>query len=205
MIQYPLVVADVEYEPITKARAIGESVIVEMVPPPEKVGSLYVPTDVGIEERLDVARVIASGYPGIEKGDLVAVRYNAGKKLIGFGWEEVTDVEVRAYGVAQGRFLVRLNMWDSILMRFDGENWKPTGTNVVVRFEPIEQTEGGILLSDGAKRQQPDATVVAVGDEVTDLVPGEKVVIRTDTAQPIDGMEENLYLVPHIGVLCAVG
>lgn len=205
MIPYSLVLGNVEHEPITGARAIGESVIVEMVPPPEKSGSLYLPTDVATEERLDVAIVIASGNPKLKKGDKVAVRYNAGKKLVGFGWETVTDAEVRAYGTIQGKFLKRLNIWDSILMRFDGEKWKPTGSNIVVRFSSIDETEGGILLSDGAKRFQPDAEVVCVGDEVTDLTPGEKVIIRTDTAQPIEGMEENLFLVPYIGVLCAVG
>lgn len=58
---------------------------------------------------------------------------------------------------------------------------KPLGARVVIkRLEAVEKTEGGLILSAGAKEKPQEATVVAVGpgteDEKMELKEGDKVI-----------------------------
>lgn len=59
----------------------------------------------------------------------------------------------------------------------------PLGTRVVLRkMDAIDRTEGGIILSSGAKEKPQQAEVVAVGkgtkDEPMELKVGDKVIFQ---------------------------
>lgn len=46
----------------------------------------------------------------------------------------------------------------------------------VLPDEVIDKTESGIILSDFTKKRPTSGTIIAVGNEVTDFKPGDRVI-----------------------------
>ena len=185
-------------------RALRGRVVVEMLPVPEKVGVILLP-DSNKNIRPDVGVVVATPamrfggrngewmpqreivkgrrvyYPML--GTLVCVRPYDGT------WLEGADCgaykpqgQIRAYGTYseyEGE-VQRCNWWDSIVCEVEAGtmSFKPYGDKIIFRLDPIEATQGGIILADEAKYRTGMATVEAVGPLVFDVKPGDRVCVN---------------------------
>ena len=66
-------------------------------------------------------------------------------------------------------------------------NFEPLGERVLVELVKVsKKTESGILLPDSVALDTPnEGTVVAVGDEVTKLSPGDNIMFEKHTGSPV--------------------
>ncbi len=81
---------------------------------------------------------------------------------------------------------------------------RPLKNKVLVKRVPIqERTAGGLYLADVSKEKPSEATVEAVGSEVKDVAPGDRVLFGkyTGSTQIVDGVE---YLVMAEGEILGV-
>lgn len=156
-------------------------VIIEMVPPNDRFGSLYLPDNVAGAERSDVGRVISSGYPGVDTGDIVGVRPYDGTERTDFqiGNEDAIPL-VKFIGVycGAGDDPVKFDLSESLLFKLgDDMSIRPIGKNILLKVESVkETTDSGIYLPDDAKWRTNVAEVLAVGDEVTEVKPGDTII-----------------------------
>ncbi|MGE5309752.1 MAG: co-chaperone GroES [Sphaerimonospora mesophila] len=69
---------------------------------------------------------------------------------------------------------------------------KPLGERVVAtREEAATKTAAGLFLPDNAKEKSHVAKVVAVGSQVTEIKPGDRIIIReySTTDVKVEGVE----------------
>ena len=68
------------------------------------------------------------------------------------------------------------------------------GKRLLIRCEPVEERKvGRIIVADKHSERTRFANVVAVGNEVMDYHPGDKVMISWYTGSHIHIMEEDLF------------
>jgi chaperonin GroES len=76
-----------------------------------------------------------------------------------------------------------------------GLNLTPVGHRVIAKqLEAKAQTASGIILPDAAKDKPEVAEVVAVGANVKDIKPGDKIVYKTYSSPVKIDDEEYLFL-----------
>lgn len=74
-------------------------------------------------------------------------------------------------------------------------NIKPTGNKVYLKQEREVKTKAGIIIASAAQEKQSNACVIAVGDEVSFVKPGDNVLIDKFGGQIIEDGETEVYLV----------
>jgi co-chaperonin GroES (HSP10) len=180
-------------------RVLKGRVAVEMLPVPEKVGSILLP-DSNANIRPDVGVVVA--VPGTHEngkrsweiqrvrgrdveypcvGDLVCVRPYDGTWLEGADCGAYAPQgQIRVYGTfaeyeGQPQYC---NWWDSIIC--EAETLKPYGDKILFKLDPIESTQGGIILADQAQYRTGMATVQQVGPLVFDVKAGDRVCVNLE-------------------------
>jgi len=134
-------------------------------------------------------------------GDIVLVHPDDGKRMDRFeldGYKPQEGSEVRLYGivcpyrasgVARGR-PTDVPWHESVVAVRDAkmDRFRPLGDNVLVELPEKEgKTKSGIELPDSMKRRMEDsAYVVAVGEYVEDVFPGDKVLYERRALLPIE-------------------
>ena len=72
----------------------------------------------------------------------------------------------------------------------------PLGNRVVIKREPPSNKKGSLLLLDNSNNEkQKEGTVVSIGEKVTDVKVGDRVLISRHAGMPISGEQEDLLLV----------
>jgi len=134
------------------------------------------------------AWVLAGGFElGLSAGDQVIVRHRAGKRTADWDGE---DYETVFFGASGGKTLdrwwrgnaavdpVRIRLDEVVMARVDGETVTPLGRQVLVSIPQKHEKVGSLYLPDDASWREPVADVVAVGESVTGLSAGDRVVIH---------------------------
>lgn len=173
-----------------------------MLPGLTHVGLIDVPDTIGDNLRPDIGVVLASCEPLVVQkrkvrapcpGTLVCVRPYDGT------WLENADCggyrpqgQIRIYGAFVGfDGAERSNWWDSVICgiaideraELGGPSVRlkhPYGDKIVIRLDPIVQTDGGVILGDLSKYRNGMATVLAVGPLERDVKVGDRVSIDID-------------------------
>jgi co-chaperonin GroES (HSP10) len=183
-------------------RVLKGRVAVEMLPEPDRVGRILLP-GANANIRPDVGVVVASDSwaPGIDPDSVLTIsrthcvkgRYIRAPKprtLVCVRpydgtWLEDADCgdytpqgQIRVYGTfaeyeGEPQYC---NWWDSIIC--EAETLKPYGDKILFRLDPVESTQGGIILADDSKYRTGMATVEQVGPLVFDVKPGERVCVN---------------------------
>lgn len=198
-------------------RALRGRVVVEMLPVPEKVGVILLP-DTNKNIRPDVGVVVANQGGGVciknravrypKLGTLVCVRPYDGT------WLEDADCggykpqgQIRAYGTyAEYDEPQRCNWWDSVVCEVEAETmtFRPYGDKIIFRLDPIQATEGGIILTFEAQYRTGMATIEQVGPLVFDVKPGDRVCVNlnhlTESGLKIDVEDKDLAIGTELAI-----
>lgn len=162
---------DHDVKPPASIRAPGSYVAVEMLPLPERVGSVLIPESVGEAVRPSVGVVIAHGdkalwhlgqpVPFPQVGTVVVVHPEDG-----CGYKGVSNGEIRVYGSYHeypGEPM-ECAWWNSILCEVHDGMLRATVDTVILRPDKAnDRTEGGVYLPDAVRRRSAEATVVSAG------------------------------------------
>ncbi len=70
----------------------------------------------------------------------------------------------------------------------------PLGNRVVIKHEPPSNKKGNVLLLDNSNEKQKQGTVMSIGEKVTDVKVGDRVLISRHAGMPISD-EEGMLLV----------
>jgi co-chaperonin GroES (HSP10) len=165
----------------TSLRAAPGVVVVEMAPVNDRLGSLFLPSNVAGAERSDIGRVLASGVDGIEPNDVVGVRPYDGTERSEFqvGNEDAIPI-VKFFGVycGPGDDPVKFAIDESVLFKLEPDmNIRPIGKNILIEAESVaESTPGGIYLHEDHRSRPNVATVLAVGKDVVDVQAGDRII-----------------------------
>lgn len=178
---------------------------IEMAPVQEMSGTLYLPEELAIKTRADVGRVIASGVPEVEVGEIVAVAYGHGKRVRGFACEGFKADGLMVFtGIAGGSMLdddeygdpnqapIDID-WDETILARQDENydWQPYGSQIMLEIKRVGN-EGSVLLP--GVRHECDGLVLKVGPRVTDVHPGERAMFHDGALRSIGN---DRYLCPR--------
>lgn len=172
-------------------RAFNGKTIIEAFPrQSESSGGILLTEDSQFDRQSDAGVVIDSGA-GIAAGSIVVVRRNGGKAMLGWKFPGyVPKGEIVAYGVEGGSLVndsLRGNAMFSprtvdvdysIMAILDGDNWLPTGSNVLIELVAKKEKEGSILLAEVSRKQSPFGVVVAVGPKVRGVQAGMTVLLH---------------------------
>ena len=71
---------------------------------------------------------------------------------------------------------------------------KAIGSNILLKEYAKEETRGGLIIPVGAQKTYWE--VVSVGDEITGVSPGDKVIPRKGKGEALE-IEDTKYLVLH--------
>jgi co-chaperonin GroES (HSP10) len=203
-------------------------VVVEQWPEPgESAGGVLIAGTEGSQWRLspDAGTVLAAG-PDVPlmPGDTVFFDHEHGKRISGFvAGDYETEREVRIFGRAAktNGDTVIIPWEESILgeIDVDGNDLRdarllPYGDWVLVRRDPLhDQSEGGILLSQGATSRPSKGVVVAKGTKARDVEIGERVIYQARTTTNLQSFkhvlcpamqDDNLVLMKSASILCVV-
>lgn len=165
----------------------------------DKIGSIYLPDNMRLTERLDVGRVVGVGgkpheddeatadpSEEIRLGDLVVVDNDAGIAIPNmFTADADYSTEVRLYGTAGGHLMDAQDVGDceeavthdfdrAVLARYEGQEIRPLGRNVIIEAPELPESIGGVLISERAREREGVATVVATGPRCTFPKAGER-------------------------------
>jgi len=181
-------------------------------------GGIHLPFDAGWEMMADVGvllgfstkpakdrygRVLALPLVGCEVGDLVLLRRISGTSYGSFRFPGYTPQgEIRLYGARGGHTIndntrgagfvpsnISPNRCIMAKYDFEKETWIPSENNVLVEFKrQDEQTSGGILLAESARKKTPVAKVVAVGPKVQEVKVDDMVLIHEGAVEG-EGLE----------------
>jgi chaperonin GroES len=81
---------------------------------------------------------------------------------------------------------------------------KPVKENLIIKLEEVETvTAGGLVIPDSAAKTPQNATVIAVGEEVKTVNPGDELIIRQRAGQKFEANGEEFTLI-HVGEIMAV-
>ena len=162
-------------------RCLPGRVVVEMLPAVSHIGGIGLPDRIGANCRPDVG-VVLSSVDGPPAGTVVAVRPYDGT------WIEGADCgayephgQIRVYGAFKEYDRPEWsNWWDSVVCGVTLEDGRvrlshPYVDKIVMKLDPLEETDGGVMLSDLDQFRNGLATIVAVGSDVPDLKPGDRV------------------------------
>jgi chaperonin GroES len=203
---------DVDPEACRILRPFRHVVVVEMCRKAESFGTVLASysnellgPDCGV-----VIGVGAHAARELKVGDLVLVNHAHGKHMRPFRVGGVgTDGEVRFYGCAAvvGGKSRLVPWWKSVMAVMDGDEIRPTGSNVLIdRGDVVESTSGGILLPDDAKYRPTIGRVVAKGPQANpEIRVGSTVVYMATLVKRVEGVGKNLGIVPSDAVLAEVG
>lgn len=95
----------------------------------------------------------------------------------------------------------------------EGLRINPTGANVLIRREALQETTGGIMLTDDERFREPVATVLAVGPLCTGgLVAGDRVIYLNGACKKSlladlefgTEAEKDLALIDEAGILTRI-
>lgn len=212
-IQLLLTDHDIDYQKATCLKPPTGRVIVEMLPETGQIGPILLPDVVAGQFRPDVGIVLAVG-PGVSlaPGATVCVRGYDGQWIEGFEAGYRTSNQVRCYGAAaQYQGSMESYPWsDSIPLQIVGEfEMVATDRNVVIRRDPVVESESGFLLPDSAKYRTGKATVVSVGPcacldiDGGRVSPGDRVVY--DPRGELDfafGGDPDLAIITDVAICC---
>jgi chaperonin GroES len=84
---------------------------------------------------------------------------------------------------------------------------KPLSNKVLVEVQaPATQTASGLFIQEQWKTLQPIATIVAVGPEVTEVKPGQRIIFERYGAVKVDlpGDDRDLRLTTDKGILAVL-
>lgn len=186
----------------------GRAVVEAAPVPEITSGGIHLPFDAGWEMMADVGillgysdkpargrygRIVAKPLVGCEVGDLVLLRRISGTSYKTFRFPNYQPQgEIRMYGCRGGHTIndntrgagfvpenISPNRCIMAKYDFEKEAWIPSENNVLVEFKKQdEQTSGGILLAESARKKTPVASVVAIGPKVTEVKVGDNVLIH---------------------------
>lgn len=202
-------------------RPLPGVVVVEMDEPRHKQGVLFLPDEAKGRYRADSGTVLAAADDtGLLPGTRVLVAPYDGKWMTGFrsgGYR--SNGEVRLYGrVAVAGEAARVVLWSRsvramTMQEAEGIRIKPTGTNVLIRREALQETTGGIMLTDDERFREPVATVLAVGPDCTGgLEAGDRVIYLNGACKKSiladlefgTEAEKDLALIDEAGILTRI-
>jgi co-chaperonin GroES (HSP10) len=166
-------------------RPLRGKVVVEMDPPPTMFRGLLVPQDMEYDLWPDTGTVLAVGEPldgqalDLYPGERVICHPDDGKWMEDavFGSYRAS-CRVRMFGLTQNGLTVERLAWDeSVVARLEGKMIVPTGSNVLIRRDPVVTVSSGGVLIDAESQERPQtATVVAVGSGCSEVKPSDRVV-----------------------------
>lgn len=183
--------------------------------PPSQIGNILLSDDTD-QDRPDSGVVLSSGVDWLTPGERVLVPPFAGiwfRDLMLSGYK---FWEARFYGVAdfsefsEGEQDVK----DIILASVDDHGiLKPKNSNVLLRRDPVNDEQSGIILPDKSKYRNQKATVVAVGPDVKEVSPGDRVVYHgpmvivglknlIEMDPTLDGDSADYCLIDERGIYC---
>jgi chaperonin GroES len=82
--------------------------------------------------------------------------------------------------------------------------FRPIGERVLVKRKEEKRTKGGIIIPDTRKEKPLEGTVMAIGEEITNIKPGDTVLFGKYSGSDIvvDGEDYILLLIEDVsGVL----
>ena len=181
-IQLPVRAFDVNYKACKHLKPAPGIVYVEMAPYEEKRGALFLADETQQRERADAGVVLACGLErekkedvqpwremDIRPGDRVLVEPYRGTWLKGakFGDYEAKGW-VRVYGLASGNWdEYHPTDWRSaILATYDEtkeNSIRATGKWLFIERDKIEESAGGVILTERSQKQSGLATIISVG------------------------------------------
>ncbi len=173
---------------------VGPQVVVEMVPEPEKVGSIYIGDGASAEVRADMGVVIASqiepkkvqgewiDFP--KPGTVVCVWPEDGTWIEdAFMGDYKPKSQIRVYGAYNTALYEPewCDWWHSIPCYMNEQReFRAYGDKIIIEFDPVAQSQGGILLPDNAKTLGGMATIYDVGPLEKEVLAGQRAVIDGD-------------------------
>ena len=173
-------------------RCLAGRVVVEMLPGIRAFSALGVPETVGDNCRPDIGVVLQSTRRGEEPippepGTVVAVRPYDGTWIenADLGDSYRTDGQIRIYGAYKEYDRPEFSdWWDSVICGITMGNGKvklshPYVDKIVLKLDPLQTTEGGLMLHDLSQFRNGLATVVAAGSK-TDVKPGKRCSYDVD-------------------------
>ena len=186
-----------------KFSAYPGRVAVLMVERQHELRGIELPDTVQARNSADIGVVLSSGavtklpwWPQgvseLEPGDMVLTHptYH-GKRVAGFSRE---GREVRFFGVDTSQFRTSKDFpWDeSIMAKIVGDKIQAVGTRVCIKLPPPVDNRNGVLIPDECQHRQDFGWVESVGQGVTNIEVGSKVlfskhalieVVREDGAE----------------------
>jgi hypothetical protein len=171
-IQLLLTAHEIDFRLAAGLRAAAGRVLVEMLPESNRIGCILLPAVVAGKFRPDVGIVLAAGAGvSLEPGATVCVRGYDGQWIEGFDAGYETPNQVRCYGAAaafQGE--IQEFPWsDSIPLQIvcEGDEFEmyATGHNVVIKRDPLIETESILWLRPEDRYRNGKATVVSIGPD----------------------------------------
>lgn len=174
--------------------------------------------DAAEEERPDSGIVLSSGVKGLEHGEHVLVPPYAGIWFRDLMLNGYKFWEARFYGVADySEFCEGEQRVEDIIPAAIDESGivVPKWDWVLIKRDPVNDEQGGILLPDKAKYRSQKATVQAVGPLVTEVSPGDRVVYHgamvvvgfkgiIDMDPTLDGKSEDYCMIKERGIYCII-
>lgn len=188
----------IDYEIASRCiRVLDGRIAVEMLGKPSQVGAIELPPRVGGHLAPDVGVVLASqavavggerlAIPMPQPGAVVLVRPYDGIQIdfADCGAYEPVN-QVRVYGACMPiSELIPAEWWDSVVCELSVIGGRvrlshPCGDKIVLKLDPVVETDGGIILTDLAKYRSGMATVYAVGPMEKDVKPGDRVSVNIE-------------------------
>ena len=81
---------------------------------------------------------------------------------------------------------------------------KPVKENLIVSLEEVETvTAGGLVIPNSAAKTPQNAVVLAVGEEVKTVKPGDNLILRQHAGQPFEH-EGSEYRLVHVTEIMAI-
>lgn len=195
--------SDVDVAAAVKALvALPGAVAIEGDPEPERVGSIFLPTDVGLDLTSDTGVVVAVGsdIAELNVGDRVIVHPVDG------AWLRIETSTYRPNGFLRFYGHYGRPWYDSIVAVMESDaitvdTLRPVGTKVIIMREPAEQEVHGILLPDELKGRSGVATIVRAGAKChaeTLAMVGRKVLY---SHEHVVQLSDGVNLIEDVGVI----